>query len=337
MTTETTQQIMDLLNEPVDTNDQGLEDDQDAFEGEEFNEEVDEEFDEESEGGTEDDEPAVDSWGAALGIEEDKIVLDDNGLVAGIKTKVDGEETVVPLKDLVQGYQFNAHNTRTAQALAQQKQQLAQEQQAFQQRAEQDLQLYAQLANVMAQQVLGDYANIDWDKFMQEQPEQARAAYGEFRKRDDYFKGLVGAVQQQLSETQAQQQAQAQQQQLAFAQQQAQELLVRIPEWQDINVAKENVANIKTVMSDYGFSDEELTSIYDARIYHVLNEFARLKGALNKVERTVKSEPKNKLHGNTDKKNASKVNRLDRQAKQAKNNYQEQQLKTAAIATLLGG
>lgn len=333
MTTENTQQIMDLLNEPVNTNDQGLEGDQDAFEDEEF----DEEFGEESEGSAEEDEPNIDSWGAALGIEDEKIVLDDSGLIAGIKTKVDGEEAVVPLKDLVQGYQFNAHNTRTAQALAQQKQQLLQEQQTFHQHAEQELQIYSQLANVMAQQVLGDYANIDWDKFMQEQPEHARAAYGEFRKRDDYFKGLVGAVQQQLSETQAQAHAQLQQQQLAFAQQQAQELLVRIPEWQDINIAKESVANIKTVMSDYGFSDEELTSIYDARIYHVLNEFARLKGALNKVQSTVKSAPKNKQHGNIGNKNASKVNRLASQAKQAKNNYQEQQLKTAAIATLLGG
>ena len=89
-------------------------------------------------------------------------------------------------------------------------------------------------------------------------------------------------------------------------------------------------------MSDYGFSDQDIAGVQDARIFPLLRDLAKLKGALNNVNKTVQQGPKVK-HGNTGNVNASKVNRLVKQAKATTNNYQQQQLKTSAIAELLKG
>jgi len=322
---DTTSQIAELLgneiDEEVDTDDQIL--------GEEDETEEEPESSEEQEGD-------VGSWGQALGIEDDKLVLDENGTVAGIKVKVDGEESTVPLKDLVAGYQFNAHNTQRSQALAKERTEFTEQIKQYQQKTQAELQMHEQLANVIAQQVLGEYANIDWTRLEQERPQDARVLKAEYFEKQQYFSTLVGAVQQQLQQTTAELQEQQAKEREQYAKEQLQVALTLIPEWTDKSVVEKDISSIKAVMADYGFSDAELAGIQDARIFPLLRDLARLKGALNNVNKTVQNSPKVK-HGNNGNTNASKVNRLVAQARKATNNYQQQQLKTSAIAELIGG
>lgn len=325
--TDTTSQIAELLgevdNEEVDTDDQVL--------GEE-----DEQEEEETEETSEEQEGDVGSWGEALGIEDDKLVLDENGTVAGIKVKVDGEESTVPLKDLVAGYQFNAHNTQRSQAIAKERTEFTEQVKQYQQKTQAELQMHEQLANVIAQQVLGEYANIDWQRLEQERPQDARVLKAEYFEKQQYFGNLIGAVQQQLQQTTAELQAQQAKEHEQYAKEQLQVALTLIPEWTDKSVVEKDFTSIKTVMAEYGFSDQELAGIQDARIFPLLRDLAKLKGALNNVNKTVQNSPKVK-HGNNGNTNANKVNRLVAQSRKATNNYQQQQLKTSAIAELIGG
>lgn len=325
--TDTTSQIAELLgevdNEEVDTDDQVL--------GEE-----DEQEEEETEETSEEQEGDIGSWGEALGIEDDKLVLDENGTVAGIKVKVDGEESTVPLKDLVAGYQFNAHNTQRSQAIAKERTEFTEQVKQYQQKTQAELQMHEQLANVIAQQVLGEYANIDWQRLEQERPQDARVLKAEYFEKQQYFGNLIGAVQQQLQQTTAELQAQQAKEHEQYAKEQLQVALTLIPEWTDKSVVEKDFTSIKTVMAEYGFSDQELAGIQDARIFPLLRDLAKLKGALNNVNKTVQNSPKVK-HGNNGNTNSSKVNRLVAQARRATNNYQQQQLKTSAIAELIGG
>lgn len=324
---DTTSQIAELLgevdNEEVDTDDQvfGEEDDQEEEETEETSEEQ---------------EGDVGSWGEALGIEDDKLVLDENGTIAGIKVKVDGEESTVPLKDVVAGYQFNAHNTQRSQALAKERTEFTEQVKQYQQKTQAELQMHEQLANVIAQQVLGEYANIDWQRLEQERPQDARVLKAEYFEKQQYFSNLVGAVQQQLQHTTVELQAQQAQEREQYAKEQLQVTLTLIPEWTDKAVVERDITSIKSVMAEYGFSDQELAGIQDARIFPLLRDLAKLKGALNNVNKTVQNSPKVK-HGNNGNTNANKVNRLVAQSRKATNNYQQQQLKTQAIAELIGG
>jgi hypothetical protein len=322
MSTEAIAELLgDYVDEEVDTDDQQL--------GEEDEQEEEEQEASEEQGD-------VGSWGQALGIEDDKLVLDENGTVAGIKVKVDGEESTVPLKDLVAGYQFNAHNTQRSQAIAKERTEFTEQVKQYQQKTQAELQMHEQLANVIAQQVLGEYANIDWQRLEQERPQDARVMKAEYYEKKQYFGNLVNSVQQQLGQTTAELQAQQAQEREQYAKEQLQVTLTLIPEWTDKSIVEKDITNIKTVMADYGFSDAELAGVQDARIFPLLRDLAKLKGALNNVNKTVQNSPKVK-HGNNGNTNSSKVNRLVAQSRKATNNYQQQQLKTSAIAELLGG
>lgn len=324
---DTTSKIAELLgnefDEEVDTDGQVF--------GEE--DETDEEVEETSEEqATESDDL---SWGKALGIDDDKIILDDDGNITGIKVKVDDVESTVALKDLVAGYQFNAHNTQRSQALAKERTEFTEQVKQYQQKAQAELQMHEQLASVIAQQVLGSYADLDWEKFNQENPAEAAKAYGEYRKRDDYFKNLVSVVQQQIQENTQQLAAQQQREVQEYTQQQLQHTLYLIPEWNNREIVTKELQEIKTVMAAHGFGDEDIASIQDARVFAILRDYAKLKGALTNVQSTVKQTPK--VHGNVGNNSANKVNRLVNKAKAAKNTHQQAALKTAAIAALLGG
>jgi hypothetical protein len=324
MSTEAIAELLgDYVDEEVDTDDQQL--------GEE-----DETEEEETKETSEEQEGDVGSWGAALGIEDEKLVLDENGTVAGIKVKVDGEESTVPLKDLVAGYQFQAHNTQRSQAIAKERTEFTEQVKQYQQKTQAELQMHEQLANVIAQQVLGEYANIDWSRLEQERPQDARVFKAEYFEKQQYFGNLVGAVQKQLADTTAELQAQQTQEREQYSKEQLQIALTLIPEWSDKEVVQKDISSIKTVMADYGFSDADVAGVQDARIFPLLRDLAKLKGALNNVNKTVQNSPKVK-HGNNGNTNSSKVNRLVAQSRKATNNYQQQQLKTSAIAELIGG
>ena len=324
MSTEAIAELLgDYVDEEVDTDDQVL--------GEE-----DEQEEEEVEETSEEQEGDVGSWGAALGIEDDKLVLDENGTVAGIKVKIDGEESTVPLKDLVAGYQFQAHNTQRSQAIAKERMEFTEQVKQYQQKTQAELQMHEQLASVIAQQVLGEYANIDWAALERERPQDARVLKAEYFEKQQYFGNLVGAVQQQLSSTTVELQEQQAKEREQYAKEQLQVALTLIPEWTDKSVVEKDITSIKSVMAEYGFSDTELAGVQDARIFPLLRDLAKLKGALNNVNKTVQNSPKIK-HGNNGNTNSSKVNRLVAQSRKATNNYQQQQLKTNAIAELIGG
>jgi len=325
--TDTTAQIAELLGDH-----EALEDDFEEQQGEGQVEEQEVEEQEESDESQEDV-----TWGKALGIDEDKVIVDDTGNISGIKVKVDDVESVVVLKDLVAGYQFNAHNTQRSQALARERNEFAEQINQQKQALQAELQTQAQLANVIASQVLGEYENIDWDKYAQANPQEARMARAEYIEKSQYFSKLTGAVQQQLAVYQQEQAAQQQAQQENFVKQQLQTALTLIPEWSDKSVVSQDLESIKTVMSSYGFSDEDLAGVQDARIFPLLRDLAKYKNALNNVQKTVQPVGKVKQHGNTGNVNANKVNRLVSQARKSSNNYQSQQLKTQAVAELLSG
>jgi len=326
--TDTTAQIAELLGDH-----EALEDD-----FEESKEEGQAEEPEEVEEQEESDEGQEDvTWGKALGIDEDKVIVDDTGNISGIKVKVNDVESVVALKDLVAGYQFNAHNTQRSQALARERTEFAEQINQQKQALQSELQTQAQLANVIAAQVLGEYENIDWDRYAQANPQEARIARAEYIEKSQYFSKLTGAVQQQLAAYQQEQTAQQAAQQESFVKQQLQTALTLIPEWSDKSVVSQDLESIKTVMSSYGFSDEDLAGVNDARIFPLLRDLAKYKNALNNVQKTVQPVGKVKQHGNTGNVNANKVNRLVSQARKSSNNYQSQQLKTQAVTELLNG
>ena len=55
------------------------------------------------------------TWESVLGVSEDSLSFDENGNVAGFKTKVNGEEQIVSATDLLAGFQNNKAFTTKSQ------------------------------------------------------------------------------------------------------------------------------------------------------------------------------------------------------------------------------
>jgi hypothetical protein len=70
------------------------------------------------------------SWSGVLGVDDDKVVLDEEGNLVGLNVKVDGEVSTVKVADLIAGYQTTQDYTRKTQALSAERKEFEQVRQA---------------------------------------------------------------------------------------------------------------------------------------------------------------------------------------------------------------
>jgi hypothetical protein len=198
--------------------------------------------------------------------------------------KVDGQEVEVTQEELVNGYSRQQDYTRKTQELSQQRK-IIEEQQA--ELAQRDA-IYSQLLPKMEAQLnasLGE--EPDWNALYEDDP----VGYVRQKQLWDEQKEKLKAV--QAEQERLQQESFIQQQKLI--QQQVEEgqqkLLELIPEWQNPEVAAKEKAEIaKHAMDVLGYSQEEVSSVYDWRALLGLR-----KAWLNdKIAETVKKKPTQK-------------------------------------------
>lgn len=174
------------------------------------------------------------------------------------RVKAAGEEVEVTLDDLIKGYQQSTDYTKKTQSLAEQRKAVEAERAAVEQ-AKQLRDTYAQRLEMI-------------EKVLQQEPEDLSAL-----KETDPIGYAVKVAeqhqrQQQLYAVQAERQRLAQQQQ-AEQQSRMQQLLVEeqqklaqaIPEFADPEKGQTVRSEIRNYAKQVGFSDEELSAVYDSR------------------------------------------------------------------------
>jgi hypothetical protein len=159
--------------------------------------------------------------------------------------------------------------------------QLADERKAIEAHVQQANQAQTQYANTLNQLLtltipeLQEIEQTDWLKLSQTDPAECvrrQAVQMTLRQR-------VGFMQQQIQAAQQAQNAQQQQQQQARLADQYQQLVSALPEFAEPAKAKVIVSDIAKAMEPYGFSQEELGSVADARIVKVLHRLTQLEKA----------------------------------------------------------
>jgi len=171
------------------------------------------------------------------------------------KVKVDGEELEVDEDELVRGYSRTSDYTRKTQKLAEERKALESEAAAVReerkQYAETLIALKAQLSNVKEP----DVALLDSDplEFVRQ-----KATY-------DAYKERLSAIESEQKRLAEAQQADNQKSFRSYVEGQQQKLYEAIPEWKDAKkMASERDAIAQTGRS-LGFSDDELSQLYDHR------------------------------------------------------------------------
>lgn len=228
-----------------------------------------------------------------LGVSPSELVIDEDGTLA-FKTKVDGIEGRAKPTDLRKSFQLEAAHTRRLMELSEREKTFRAEAEqraaAIQARAQQTDQ-YLELAR---QELLGELGRTDWAALQATDPVEYSAKYIHFQQR-------VAAINQALSQRQAEEQKAAQAARSAEQERLAREfkeLLNHVPSWADDGVRKQGQKEVADFLkSTYQFNDADVAAVaasnhkalrivLDAHAWHKHQAEAKAKKAevLKKVE-----------------------------------------------------
>lgn len=296
----------------------------------------DESTDNQEEVGEQESEDSDITWSSALGLGDDAVALDAEGNFTGVKVKVDGKEEVVPLKDIVNGFQFNKANTIKAQQLSEERKQFEQLKTGVTAEYTKRLDNVQKLTDVLANKFLADYNQVNWEKLRQEAPGEYAALQQDFNARKAQLQDVFVALDSE-QQTIAQEQAQVQQQTWnAHLETQANKVIENNPDWRDLDKFKTAMSGLTKFVSAYGFTPEEFQSVYDARLIELIKDAQAYRTGKAALEtgKTVPTPKFTKSTGSTKK--PSQLNKLINKAQTAKG-YQKRDAQTNAVAALLLG
>lgn len=277
------------------------------------------------------------TWAKALGVDDNDIVLDADGNFQGVRTKVDGVESVVSLKEAISGFQFSKVVTQKSQALAEERKQFEELKTAVTQDYTKRIENATKLTELLANKFLEDYNSIDWQKLRQDNPGQYAALQQDMQGKRAELEAVFSALD---TERTVQEQQATKEQQNSWAkhlQKQAEIAINDNPEWKDVNKFKDAMSSMQSFVSEaYGFTAEEFTSVYDARLLRLIKDAQAYRAGVKQInEKIVNKTPKFQQGSGPVKKTA----KLDQLVKKAKTTtgYHKRAAETDAVAALLLG
>lgn len=196
---------------------------------------------------------------------------DEEQPIRSLKLKVNGEEIEKPLEEVIALAQQGADYTQKTQQVAEQRKALeAQEQalqaqaQLLQQQAELQSALIGDVARLTAiDQQLEAYAKVNWQELSDNDFVEAQKLFFTYNQ----LQQQRGAIAQELDAKQTAM-MQAKQQELAQRIEKGKEVLAKeIPNW-----SRETSQAIISVGKEYGFTEDELSQVYDPRYVKVLHD-----------------------------------------------------------------
>jgi len=279
------------------------------------------------------------TWATALGVNEDQLSFDEDGDIAGINVKVNGESETIDMSTLIAGFQNNKANTVKSQSHAEAVKE-------FEVQKEQTEQLYASklesvdaLTKHFENQLIAEFDNINWDQLRVEDPAEYAAARHDYATKAGELQKVMGAIQAD-KESQNNEQLQAQQaNQQAYMKNQYDIMLQNNPEWSDETIRNAAREGYQTFVKDqYGFADEHWDMVTDARLIELIKDAKKYHdGAAVAAKKTQKPVPKfQKSRGVVQKTGASKLEKLTSAAESATGS-RKRDLQASAVAELLAG
>jgi hypothetical protein len=205
------------------------------------------------------------------------------------KAKVDGEEIEVEIDELINGYQRTADYTKKSQALAEQRKAIEAERQHLEQ-VKQERQAYAQKLQALDQFLSQQNKGENLEVLKETDPIGYAVKVAERTERDKQL-AVVRAEQNRIAQ---QQQADQQQALQNHIKSEAEKLNTLIPE---LSTPKGD--DIRKQIREYaksqGWSDQELSSVYDHRavvtLYRAM-KFEQLQKSKPEIQKKVSQAPK---------------------------------------------
>ena len=289
------EQINDTSNEVVETQVDAVETFTNMLEAEESNDKPEVTNEQEDEEAVE--ETVEEAESEEVDEESDEDELDDTDEddveVEERKTyrvKAGGEEKEVTLKELVSGYQKGDDYTKKSQTLAEARKKVEahahEVQQAMQVKEE-----YAQRLAQVEQFLMSDNEQVNLDELKENDPIQYAIKVAEQTETNK----KINILRQERAKVQQQQQAYQAQQQHAVVQNEAKMLSEKVKEFSDPKKAEQIKNDIRSFGKSVGFSDQELSQVYDHRHVLILQkamEYDKLQQSKAGVNKKLSNAPK---------------------------------------------
>ena len=192
--------------------------------------------------------------------EQEETEVEEEELPQTFKVKAAGEEKDVTLDELIKGYQLGADYTKKTTEVAEQRKAVEAERQAIEE-AKYARDVYAQRLQAMEEFIVSQAPQEDLASLKENDPIGYAVKVAELQEKKEQL-SAIRAEQERIAQVQQAERAQAMQQRVA---QEAQKLTQVLPEFSDPTKGENLRKEIRTYGKSLGFTDEELSSVYDSR------------------------------------------------------------------------
>jgi hypothetical protein len=220
------------------------------------------------------------------------------------KVKAAGEEKEVTLDELVKGYQLGADYTKKTTEVAEQRKAVEAERAAIEE-AKYARDTYAQRLQAIEQFITSQMPQEDLSYLKENDPIGYAVKVAELSEKKEQL-NAIRAEQYRIGQIQQSEQAQAMQQRVA---QEAQKLTAVLPEFSDPTKGEIVRKEIRNYGKTLGFTDEELSHVYDSRHVVTLHKammYDKLQKSKPSVTKKVNEAPKMLKAGSANTKESNK-------------------------------
>ncbi len=233
------------------------------------------------------------------------------------KVKAAGEEKEVTLDELVKGYQLGADYTKKTTEVAEQRKANDAERAAIEE-AKYARNTYAQRLQAIEQFISSQTPQEDLSYLKENDPIGYAVKVAELSEKKDQL-NAIRAEQYRIGQIQQSEQAQAMQQRVA---QETQKLTAVLPEFSDPTKGETVRKEIRNYGKTLGFTDEELSNVYDSRHVVTLHKammYDKLQKSKPAITKKVSEAPKmlKAGSGNTKPNNSETIKKQTQQLRES--------------------
>ena len=233
------------------------------------------------------------------------------------KVKAAGEEKEVTLDELVKGYQLGADYTKKTTEVAEQRKANDAERAAIEE-AKYARDTYAQRLQAIEQFITSQTPQEDLSYLKENDPIGYAVKVAELSEKKDQL-NAIRAEQYRIGQIQQSEQAQAMQQRVA---EEAQKLTAILPEFSDPTKGETVRKEIRNYGKTLGFTDEELSNVYDSRHVVTLHKammYDKLQKSKPAITKKVSEAPKmlKSGSGNTKPNNSETIKKQTQQLRES--------------------
>lgn len=232
------------------------------------------------------------------------------------KVKAAGEEKEVTLDELVKGYQLGADYTKKTTEVAEQRKAVEAERQAIEE-AKYARDTYAQRLQAIEEFIVAQSPQEDLNSLKENDPIGYAVKVAELSERKEQLQA-IRAEQYRIAQVQQSEQARAMSERVA---QEASKLAQVLPEFSDPTKGENLRKEIRTYGKALGFSEEELSSVYDSRHVVTLHKammYDKLQKSKPALTKKIADAPK-MLKSGTAQTKASNNETVKKQSQQLRN------------------